>query len=77
MSFFNGVKKGTALFGHCITAIINSILLTLVYALGVGITAVLAKLCRKNFLDTDLKGRSYWKKLDLKKRPIEEYYRQF
>jgi hypothetical protein len=75
--FFKGLKKGTSNFGHNIAIIINSILLTLVYFMGVGLTSIFAKLVKKRFLDTKHSERSYWSDLNLKKRPTEEYYRQF
>ena len=77
MSFFTGFKKGMRAFGELINHIINFVLLTTVYLIGVGITWVIAKIFRKKFLQTKLTGKSYWTKLDLGKRPQEEYYRQF
>lgn len=77
--FFKGFKKGTTNFGHNITLVINSILLSLVYIIGVGLTSIAAKLFGKHFLDIkwSKKKKSYWSDLNLKKKPIEEYYRQF
>lgn len=77
--FFRGFKKGVKNFGHSISIIINSVLLSLVYLIGVGITSIFAKLFGKHFLDTKIskKKETYWSDLNLKKRPIEKYYRQF
>jgi len=76
--FLRGAKKGMKDFGQGIALIINSVLLTVVYFVGVGFTAIFAKLFRKHFLDMKLsKKKTYWSGLNLKKRPIEEYYRQF
>lgn len=77
--FFSGFKKGTKDFGHNITLIINSILLSTVYFIGVGFTSIFAKLFGKKFLETKIsrKTKTYWSDLNLKKKPIEEYYRQF
>ena len=77
--FFNGFKKGMNNFGQIISVIINSILLLIAYIIGIGLTSVAAKIFKKNFLDTkiDKKRKSYWSDLDIKKKPIEEYYRQF
>ena len=72
MSFTKGFKD----FGHNITLIINSVLLTVVYVLGVGITSLIARVAGKKFLDTQKKD-SYWEDWDLEKSPEEEYYRQF
>jgi len=77
--FVNGLKTGTKNFGENISVLINSILLVIVYIIGVGITFIFAKLSRKHFLDTKIskKRETYWSDLNLKKKPIEEYYRQF
>ena len=76
--FFNGFKKGMSNFGHNIALIINTILLTFVYLIGVGLTSIIAKIFRKHFLETKLsKKDSYWSDLKLKKKKFEEYYRQF
>ncbi len=79
MVFFKGFKKGMKLFGDNIALIINSILLSVVYLIGVGITSIVAKLVGKHFLDTKInkEAKTYWSDLDLKKKPINEYYRQF
>ncbi len=76
--FFKGLRKGMQNFGHDIALIINTILLTFVYLIGVGLTSLFAKLFRKHFLETKLsKKDSYWSDLNLKKKPMEDYYRQF
>ena len=48
--FFKGFKKGMRNFGYNIALIINTLLLSLVYVVGVGFTSVIAKLFRKHFL---------------------------
>lgn len=77
--FLKGFKEGMRNFGYNITLIINSVLLSLVYIIGVGFTSIFAKLFRKQFLETKIsrKRETYWSDLDLKKKSIEEYYRQF
>lgn len=77
--FFKGFQKGLKNFGHNITVIINSTLLSVVYLIGIGITSIVAKLFGKRFLDVGApkKKGTYWSDLNLKKKPIEEYYRQF
>jgi hypothetical protein len=77
--FFKGFKEGMDSFGQTIAIIINSFLLTIVYIFGVGITSIIAKLSGKHFLETKVskKQDSYWSDHNLKKKPIEEYYRQF
>jgi len=76
--FFRGFKKGMGNFGYNISLIINTILLTFVYLIGVGLTSIFAKIFGKHFLEEKSpKKESYWSDLKLKKKPIEEYYRQF
>ena len=75
--FFEGFRKGMKNFGYNIALIINTILLTLVYLIGVGLTSIFAKIVKKHFLEMKLSKSSYWSDLNLKKKPIEEYYRQF
>lgn len=77
--FFKGFQRGLKEFGHNINMIINSALLSTVYLIGVGFTSIFAKLVGKHFLDTKIskKRKTYWSDLNLKKKLIEEYYRQF
>lgn len=75
--FFKGFKKGMSNFGHNIALIINTILLTFVYLIGVGLTSIFAKIFRKHFLEIKLSKNSYWSDLKLKKKKLEDYYRQF
>ncbi len=77
--FFKGFKKGTNNFGKCIVTIINSVLLLIAYLFGIGLTSIFAKLIGKHFLRTKISktAKSYWSDLNPKKKPVEEYYRQF
>jgi hypothetical protein len=77
--FGKGCRQGMKRFGQTISIIINSVLLTIVYVVGVGLTAVIAKVARKHFLEKKfLPGSSsYWSDLRLGKKDIKEYYRQF
>jgi hypothetical protein len=77
--FFKGFFKGMKNFGTNISMIVNSILLSVVYFVGVGLTAIFAKLFRKKFLDLKLNKqvKTYWKDLNLKKKKIDDYYRTF
>jgi len=77
--FFKGFKQGIHEFGTSIGSIINSVLLTLTYFVGVGLTSVVAKAVHKHFLETEISKRkkTYWSDLNLTKKPIEEYYRRF
>ena len=77
--FFNGIKEGQKAFGEDIASIINFILLTIVYFIGVGLTSIFAKIFSKHFLELniDKNVNSYWENLNLEKKKKEEYYRQF
>lgn len=77
--FWGNIHKGMEKFGKCISIIPNSVFLCIVYFLGVGITSLFAKLIGKKFLEIKiLKNRdSYWSNLNLKKKELKEYYRQF
>ena len=77
--FLRGFRAGLGEFGCNINMIVNSVLLSVVYIFGAGVTAVFARLVGKRFLDVQLSRsrESYWSDLDLKKEPIENYYRQF
>ncbi len=77
--FIAGLKKGIHNFSQTIVVIVNSALLLLVYFVAVGLTSLISKLIGKNFLDINLSKnrKTYWSDLDLKKKPIDEYYRQF
>lgn len=77
-SFLVGFKKGMNHFGDNIATIINTVLLSIVYLIGVGLTSLFAKIAKKNFLDINLEKKdSYWSDLNLGKKQIKEYYRQF
>lgn len=79
--FVKGFQDGIKEFGLNVSTIVNTILLAIVYIIGVGITSIIAKIAGKHFVDVNLKkskkAKTYWKDLNLKKQPLEEYYRQF
>ncbi len=78
LQFYNGFKKGMRGFGQNIALVINAILLSLVYSIGVGLTSIAARLFGKHFLEMKLsKGETYWSELNLRKKKIDDYYRQF
>ena len=74
--FFNGFKEGAVDFNKNLTTLINVILLTLVYIIGIGIPSIIAKVSGKHFFDTSRRD-TYWLDLNIKKKPLEEYYKQF
>ena len=75
---FHRFREAIGYFGRGIAFLVNSLLLALVYFIGVGITSLIAKAFGKRFLEMkSSKKDSYWSELNLKKKPIESYYRQF
>ncbi len=77
INFVSSFKKGMQGFGQTITIVVNSILLSVVYLVGVGITSIIAKIFRKKFLELQLKNQeSYWVTIK-KTKNKEDYYRQF
>ena len=76
-AFVKGFKKGFRDFGHIIAYVVNFSLLTIVYFLGVGMSALIGR--NKSFLDMKLEKEkaSYWEELHLKTKKKEEYYKQF
>lgn len=77
--FIKNFKKGQKMFADDIAIIINSILLSIVYIFGVGISAIFARIFDKKFMDKkpNINAKTYWEPLNLKKAKTEEYYRQF
>jgi len=78
-NFFNGLREGFQLFGKNVQILVNATLLSIVYVFGIGVTSIFAKIFGKHFLDMKIskEQESYWSELDVKKRPIDEYYKQF
>jgi hypothetical protein len=76
--FWLGFKEGLATFGLNIGSLVNFILLTVVYLVGVGPTAIIAKFLGKRFLALGFREKdSYWRKLSVDKRLKDSRYRQF
>ncbi len=77
MKFFKGFRKGAEEFGAGIATLVNTIILLLVYFVGIGLTSLVAKIFRKNFLEVKPQNSSYWSELNLGKESVQNYYRQF
>lgn len=77
--FISGFKEGQTWFKETIGSIINSIALTFVYFIGIGLTSFFIRISKKKLLDLEIdrKTKSYWKPLDLKVKEEEAYFRQF
>lgn len=72
-----GMKAGMLFFGERTSALVNAVLLTLVYVLGVGSMNLLARIVGKKFLELDLGGTSYWVEKHEVPEKLRRYYRQF
>lgn len=78
-SFFVGTQEGIKSFGENIQTVVNTILLSVVYFVGVGIAWLMCKISKRRFFagKPNQEIKTYWEILDLKKKPVEEYRRQF
>jgi cytochrome c biogenesis protein CcdA len=74
-----GFKEGSLSFGLCISTLVNSFLLLIVYLLGIAPTSLIAKLFGKSFLKKKPgKEKTYWKSLDQKDyESTSRLYKQF
>ncbi len=77
--FFSGWLEGFKEVGHTFVIFFNAIFLTIAYVLGIVITAVIARLVGKRFLDMEIRTTrpSYWCDHVVKSEPIKKYERQF
>ena len=70
--FIEGLKEGKKYFENSLSALINSILLSIVYFIGIGITSIIGKSLGKSFLN----NKTGWQSLNLGNN-LNDYYRQF
>jgi len=86
LEFWDGLKEGFVGFSGNISIIVNSILLGVVYIIGIGITSIIAKISGKHFLNIKFNSsaKSYWESTSAKKgeknnsnKTKEDCYRQF
>jgi len=72
--FYRGFKR----FGKAVSKVINFVLLTVVYFIGVGFTSLLAKAFRKKFLLLEKpESDTYWIDNKITKKKLTDYYRSF
>ena len=77
-AFLSGFRKGSHSFGKAVTTTVNTAILTLVYFIAVGLTSLAAKAAKREFLNLSLqKKETYWEELNLEKKDMEDFYRQF
>lgn len=77
--FLQSFKAGMLFFGERTSTLVNTLLLGIVYIVGVGPMSLLAKLSGKKFLDLtlDTARSSYWEKTGQQPDVLNRYYRQF
>jgi hypothetical protein len=65
-------------FGSLIAIIVNSLLLSIAYVVGVGPTTLISKFFGKKFLETRLTSESstYWNDIEQKPIRMDDYFRQ-
>ena len=74
----NFIKTVLEPISKAISSIINFVLLSLVYLVGIGTVSIFAKIFGKHFLDIKKQNRkSNWYEHKLEKQPLEKYYRTF
>ena len=79
LSLWGSLRDGMRHFGDDIAGLINTVLLLIVYVFGVGLTALVAKLVGKQFLDRKpvAKKNTYWRDVSTKKPDMDSHFRQF
>ncbi|MFH1403206.1 MAG: hypothetical protein ABIH11_02940 [Candidatus Altiarchaeota archaeon] len=75
--FLRGFRKGFEGFGKHATGAVNSILLTIVYVLGVGPVSLAYRISGRHFLDMKKRDGTYYVERKTGEGKREEYYRQF
>ncbi len=77
--FFNQVKKGFHDGGTLIGIVVNTVFLSVIYIIAVGLTSLISRIKKKKFIDDsiDESAKTYWVPLNLGKKKKEEYHRQF
>ena len=74
--FFKGIKDGFNTIPKFISNIVNFILLSIVYFLGIGPVSIISKISGKHYLDLKKSG-STWVDRSKEKKSKEDIYRQF
>lgn len=75
--FFKGFYDGFKSFGLIVSTVVNFILLMIVYFIGVGLTSIIGKASKKEFLRLKKGKKTYWEKRESVKHSIEEFKKMF
>lgn len=75
---WNAVKAALEPVANIISSIVNFILLSIVYFIGIGAVSLSAKLFKKHFLEIKKQNKqSNWHEHKVTKQPLKDYYRTF
>lgn len=75
---WNFIKSILEPISKLVSTIVNFILLSIVYFIGIGIVSIPAKLFGKHFLELKKQNKSSnWHEHKVTKEPLEKYYRTF
>jgi hypothetical protein len=80
LSLWRGLRAGFRAFGDDIATLINTLLLLVVYIVGVGVTSIIAKLTGKRFLKRKIASvgaKTYWNDIKDEKPELDTHFRQF
>ncbi len=79
MSSLGYIREAGQEYVRLVNTIINGMLLTVVYVVGIGLTAVVAKLFGKHFLETKIDDVTvtYWNDFESAVSIKKSIYRQF
>lgn len=75
---WNSIKSILEPVSKAMASIVNFVLLSLVYAFGIGLVSIFMKLFGKHFLELKKQNKkSNWHEHKITKQPLEQYYRTF
>ena len=75
---WNAIKSVLEPVANAVNAVVNLILLLLVYFIGIASVSIIMKLSGKHFLELKKQNRkSNWHEHKLTKQPLEQYHRTF
>lgn len=76
--FLKGLARGLTHTGHTITGIINTVLLLIIYFIGVGTAAIITKLAKQELIALEKKNTAtYYNDKKIETENIQEYYKQY
>ena len=72
------ILKPLEFLGKIISSMVNFILLSIVYFLGIGLTSIIAKIFNKKFLDLKKENKkTYWEEKEMSDKEFQDCFRQF